>query len=95
MHPATAAKTGKTGEEGAEGDGKTVTAQQRVGIEVHDCTSPDVWVAFQEGAGTVDMAATEEELRNTMASIKIVENKGRPFFYQIQDFENRQLYFHR
>jgi len=85
-------ETGKTGEEGAEGDSKTVTAQQRVGIEVHDCTSPDVWVAFQEGAGSVDMAATEEELRATMAG-KIVENKGRPFSTKSQDFEAASYLF--
>ncbi len=82
----------ETDKEGAEGDSKTVTAQQRVGIEVHDCTSPDVWVAFQEGAGSVDMAATEEELRATMAS-KIVENKGRPFSTKTQDFEAASYLF--
>ncbi len=76
----------------AEGETKTVTAQQRIGIEVHDCTSPDVWVAFQEGVGTVDMAATEEELKETMAT-KIIENKGRPFSTKTQDFEAASYIF--
>ncbi|HPT45583.1 MAG TPA: hypothetical protein PLM07_06765 [Candidatus Rifleibacterium sp.] len=85
-------ETNKDDEGSAEGETKTVTAQQRIGIEVHDCTSPDVWVAFQEGAGTVDMAASEAELKETMAG-KIVETKGRPFSVKTQDYETASYLF--
>lgn len=90
--------TGSTGdsEEGKEGEGegetKTVTAQQRVGIHVYDCTSPDLWVAFQEGAGNVDMASTEEELKAKMAE-KIVANLGRPFSTKAEDYEDASYIF--
>ena len=74
------------------GNSSTVTAQQRIGIQVHDCTSPDLWVAFQEGAGSVNMSETEEELRSTMEA-KIIENKGRPFSKNADDFEAASYIF--
>lgn len=82
------------GEEGAGADGesKTVTAQQRIGIQVHDCTSPDLWVAFQEGAGKVDMSETESELKAQMAT-KIIENQGQPFSKDAKDFEDASYIF--
>jgi hypothetical protein len=82
------------GAEGAEGEGetKTVTAQQRIGIEVHDCTSPDVWVAFQEGAGSIDMAKSEEELKANMVN-KIIENLGKPFSTDVKDYEEASYVF--
>lgn len=83
--------TGEEGQEG-EGDGQTVTAQQRMGIQVHDCTSPDIWVAFQEGAGNVDMSETEEALRTQMLT-KIIENKGQPFSNNAKDFEEASYIF--
>ena len=85
---------GNTGEEGGEasGESSTITAQQRVGIEVHDCTAPDIWIAFQEGAGTVDMAASEEALKAQMAS-KILENMGKPFSTDAKDFEDASYIF--
>jgi hypothetical protein len=89
------ATTGETGEEGGEGAGgetKTVTAQQRSGIHVHDCTSPDLWVAFQEGAGMVDMAETEEQLKNQMVE-KMVSNLGRPFSTNAEDYEEASYLF--
>ncbi len=76
----------------AEGETKTVTAQQRIGIEVHDCTSPDVWVAFQEGAGTIDMAKSEEELKANMVG-KIIENLGKPFSTNSNDYEEASYIF--
>ncbi|HAE39170.1 MAG TPA: hypothetical protein DCG57_11105, partial [Candidatus Riflebacteria bacterium] len=90
-------ETASAGNEGnaggaAGGDAQTVTAQQRIGIEVHDCTAPDVWIAFQEGAGTVNMAATEEALKAQMVS-KIIENMGKPFSTDAKDFEDASYIF--
>ena len=76
----------------AGGDSKTVTAQQRIGIQVHDCTSPDVWVAFQEGVGNVDMVETEEELKKQMVA-KIIENLGQPFSTDAKDYEAASYIF--
>ncbi|MDN5278339.1 MAG: hypothetical protein PWR01_2304 [Clostridiales bacterium] len=84
--------SGSEGGEAAGGEVKDVTAQQRVGIHVHDCTSPDIWVAFQEGAGKVDMAQTEEELKAKMAE-KIVENLGRPFSTKAEDYDEASYIF--
>ncbi len=75
-----------------EAETKTVTAQQSMGVQVHDVTSPDLWVAFQEGAGTVDMAATEQELKNKMME-KIVSTLGRPFSTKGEDYEEASYMF--
>lgn len=80
------------GDDAAGGETKTVTAQQRVGIHVHDCTSPDLWVAFQEGAGMVDMAESEEQLKTQMAE-KMVANLGRPFSTKAEDYEDASYIF--
>jgi hypothetical protein len=84
--------TASDDEEEDEGESKTVTAQQRVGIKVHDCTSPDIWIAFQEGAGQVDMAASEEELKANMVN-KILENQGRPFSTNPDDYAEASYIF--
>jgi len=85
---------GEAGDEGgaASGDAQTVTAQQRIGIQVYDCTAPDVWIAFQEGAGTVDMAASEEALKAQMVD-RIIENLGKPFSTDAKDFEDASYIF--
>ncbi len=85
---------GNTGEEGGEASGgsSTVTAQQRVGIQVYDCTAPDVWIAFQEGAGNVNMAASEEALKAQMVG-RIIENLGKPFSTDAKDFEDASYIF--
>lgn len=90
----TTTTTGTEGTEGGEGagDSQTVTAQQRMGIQVHDCTAPDIWVAFQEGAGNVNMAETEEALRTQMLT-KILENMGQPFSNNEKDFEDASYIF--
>ncbi len=75
-----------------EPERKTVTAEQNMGVLVHDCTSPDMWVAFQEGAGKVDMAETEEELKKEMTQ-KIIANLGRPFSQNGDDFEKASYLF--
>lgn len=87
-------ETSLVGEDGeVEGAGeKTVTAQQSMGVLVHDCTSPDLWVAFQEGAGKVDMAKTEQELKAKMAE-KIIANLGRPFSTKAEDYEEASYLF--
>ncbi|MGM0598909.1 MAG: hypothetical protein ACQETH_03720, partial [Candidatus Rifleibacteriota bacterium] len=76
----------------AGGESKTVTAEQNMGVKVHDCTSPDLWVAFQEGAGSVDMAETEEELKQNMTE-KIIANLGRPFSTKEEDYEEASYLF--
>lgn len=82
------------GEDGqtAEGGAKTVTANQAMGVLVHDVTAPDMWIAFQEGAGNVDMAATEQELKNKMVE-KIVANLGRPFSMKAEEYEDASYVF--
>ncbi|MEW6712301.1 MAG: hypothetical protein AB1403_20945, partial [Candidatus Riflebacteria bacterium] len=75
-----------------EPERKTVTAEQNMGVLVHDCTSPDMWVAFQEGAGKVDMAETEEELKKQMTE-RIIANLGRPFSQKADDFEQASYLF--
>jgi hypothetical protein len=76
----------------AAGGTKTVTAEQNMGVKVHDCTSPDLWVAFQEGAGKVDMAETKAELESEM-KFKIIANLGRPFSHNADDFEQASYLF--
>ncbi len=71
---------------------KTVTAQQSMGVQVHDVTAPDLWVAFQEGAGNVDMASTEQELKGKMID-KIIANMGRPFSSKAEDYEDASYVF--
>lgn len=85
--------TALVGEDGkTAADAKTVTAQQSMGVQVHDVTSPDLWVAFQEGAGTVDMAATEQELKGKMMD-KIISTLGRPFSTNADDYEEASYMF--
>ncbi len=85
------ALVGENGET-AEGGAKTVTANQAMGVLVHDVTAPDMWIAFQEGAGNVDMAATEQELKNKMVE-KMVANLGRPFSQKAEEFEDASYVF--
>ena len=85
------ALVGENGET-AEGGAKVVTANQAMGVLVHDVTPPDMWIAFQEGAGNIDMAATEQELKNKMVE-KIVANLGRPFSQKADEFEDASYVF--
>lgn len=71
---------------------KTVTANQTLGVIVHDCTPPDVWIAFQEGAGNIDMTTNETELKQKLYT-KIVESKGRPFSENAADFDEASYLF--
>jgi hypothetical protein len=82
------------GEDGktAEGGATTVTANQAMGVLVHDVTSPDMWIAFQEGAGNIDMATTENELKNKIME-KIVSNLGRPFSTKAEDYQDASYVF--
>ncbi|MBU1107413.1 MAG: hypothetical protein KKB51_12140 [Candidatus Riflebacteria bacterium] len=82
---------GENGETAA-GGAKTVTANQAMGVLVHDVTSPDMWIAFQEGAGNIDMATTEQELKDKMLE-KIVSNLGRPFSSKAEDYEDASYVF--
>ncbi len=85
------ALVGENGET-AEGGAKTVTANQAMGVLVHDVTAPDMWIAFQEGAGNIDMAATEQELKNKMVE-KIVASLGRPFSQKADEYEDASYVF--
>lgn len=85
------ALVGENGET-AEGGAKTVTANQAMGVLVHDVTAPDMWIAFQEGAGNIDMATTEQELKNKMVE-KIVANLGRPFSQKAEEYEDASYVF--
>lgn len=89
-----ASNTALVGADGktAEGETKTVTAQQSMGVQVHDVTSPDLWVAFQEGAGNVDMAATEQDLKGKMVE-KIISTMGRPFSSNADDYQEASYLF--
>ena len=73
-------------------DPKTVTSNQTMGVLVHDCTSPDLWVAFQEGAGSVDMAASEHELKQNIYT-KVLTTMGRPFSSNEKDYEEESYLF--
>ena len=90
----TSGSTGTTGQgaQGASGKSKTVTAQQVVGIQVHDCTSPDVWVAFEECAGSANAESTEDALKSDIAT-KIVKAKGNPFSTKKSDFNKVSYIF--
>lgn len=69
---------------------KTVTSGQTMGVFVHDCTSPDVWIAFQEGAGTTDMAACKADLVEKITK-ECVKLKGRPDTTDTSRFEDFSL----
>ncbi len=87
------ASTTLVGEDGTtEAQAKTVTAQQSMGVQVHDVTPPDLWVAFQEGAGNIDMANTEQELKNKMME-KIVASLGRPFSTKADEYTEASYLF--
>jgi hypothetical protein len=58
-------------------DTKTVTSRQTMGVFVHDCTCPDVWVAFQEGVGNINMASCKSELVERIQK-DCLSLKGRP-----------------
>ena len=77
---------------GTDTGAKTVTSNQTMGVVVHDCTPPDIWIAFQEGAGTVDMATTELELQQAIYT-KIIETKGRPFSDSTNDYQDVSYLF--
>lgn len=61
----------------AGGAAGTATANQTMGVVVHDVTVPDLWVAFEECVGK-DFANSEEELSNKMVA-KMIEKLGEPF----------------
>lgn len=82
------------GEDGktADGGAKTVTANQALGVLVHDVTAPDLWIAFQEDAGTVNMAASEQALKDKMIE-RIVSNLGRPWSTKGEDYVDASYLF--
>ncbi len=75
-------------------DTKTVTSSQTLGVIVHDCTAPDVWIAFKEGAGkaNIDMYAQGNILENQMFD-KMKETKGEPFSDNASDYEEVSYLF--
>ena len=88
----TGTSTGTNTETTSTKEPKTVTSNQTMGVLVHDCTSPDLWVAFQEGAGNVDMAASEHELKQNIYT-KVLTTMGRPFSSDEKDYEEESYIF--
>ena len=64
-------------EEEEGGEATTVTAQQSMGVKVHDVTAPDLWIAFQETAGSRAIPQTEEELIGDLKT-NILKHAGHP-----------------
>lgn len=62
------------------------TANQVIPVVVHDVTCPDVWIAFEEGAGSASVASTEEELEKKIM-LKMAEKLGEPFVASKDDKE--------
>lgn len=52
---------------GGDGTGQRVTANQTMGVQCHDCTTPNLWAVIQEGGGTTEVARDEEALKNAVA----------------------------
>jgi hypothetical protein len=79
------------------GETKTVTAQQSMGVEVHDITSPDMWIAFQEDAGLIDTAKDENalvnNLKNQVVERMLLSKTGRPFSVKGEDYEEASYIF--
>lgn len=71
---------------------KTVTAQQTMGVIVHDCTPPDLWVAFQEDAGNIDMAESEFKLKEKIYD-QIKNSLGRPLSPNDASYEETSYIF--
>ncbi len=80
---------------------KTVTAEQNLGVIVHDRTVPDVWVAFKEEAGTSDIENLKED--NDFATKVFLQMKEKdddeeraaaePFSSKESDFEEVSYLF--
>ncbi len=96
-----AAKDGSKDGKGDTGDnsggkGKAngiATANQTIGVTVHDVTAPDLWLAFEECVGN-DFASSEEDLSNKMVE-KILAKAGEPFVTKdnYQDIEGTSYIF--
>ena len=75
--------TGATGTTGANGTAQTgaagaeqrVTSNQTLTVVAHDCTSPSLWGVIQEGAGSTQMAADEQKLKEDLAA-QMIEMGG-------------------
>lgn len=80
----------------SSGQGKpngVATANQVMGVTVHDVTAPDLWLAFEECVGN-DYASSEEELSDKMVT-NILAKKGEPFVTKenYQDIEGTSYIF--
>ncbi len=76
-----------------EGDkGQSVTAQQSMGVQAHDVTPPDLWIAFQETAGSRDIPQTEAELLTKM-QVDIIKSAGKPFTTEASNFAETNYLF--
>lgn len=76
------------------GEATTVTAQQSMGVKVHDVTAPDLWIAFQETAGSRENPQTEEMLISELKT-NILKHAGHPFSTEPtnKDFEVKSFIF--
>ncbi len=66
------------------GEGGIATANQTMGVVVHDVTPPDVCIAFQEAAGDSNNCKCEEELEKQLLT-KMVSSAGAPFVSSVSD----------
>lgn len=66
------------------GEGGLATANQSMGVVVHDVTPPDVCIAFQEAAGDSKNCKCEEELEKQILT-KMVSSAGAPFVASVAD----------
>ncbi|MDD3000503.1 MAG: hypothetical protein PHF29_01990 [Candidatus Riflebacteria bacterium] len=80
-------------EEGNE-EATTVTAQQSMGVKVHDVTAPDLWIAFQETAGSRSIPQSEEALIGDLKE-NIIKNAGHPFSTEPnnEEFQTKSFIF--
>ena len=85
---------GKNGKDKDEKKTRTVLTRQTLGVIVHDCTVPDVWVAFKEGAGNaeIDMYAEGNKLENELFD-KMKDTAGEPFSDKASDYEEVSYLF--
>ena len=89
-------KDGKDSKGEGKNSGKTTgvaTANQVIGVKVHDVTAPDLWLAFEECVGN-DFATSEEELSKKMCK-QMIDHAGEPFVTRdnYQDIEGTSYIF--
>lgn len=67
--------TGAAAGAGAEAASQRVTSNQTLTVIAHDCTAPSIWAVIQEGAGSTNLAADEQRLKEELKT-QMLETKG-------------------